>query len=69
MNRSCLGGVKDIPGREISLYANKIAGIWVVNVRDRVTLNGSLGAFKSHHRNLQKHSSCETHMTYQLHKY
>lgn len=69
VNRSCLEGVKDIPGREIFLYANKIAEIWVVNVRDRFTPNGSLGAFKSHHRNPHKHSTCEAHMTYQLHKY
>lgn len=41
LNRSCLGGIKDSPGREISLYANKIAGIGVVNVRDSFTANGS----------------------------
>lgn len=41
LNRSCLGGVKDSTGREISLYVNKVAGIRVVNVRDSFTPNGS----------------------------
>lgn len=40
VNRSCLGGVKDIPGREITVYANQRTGIWAVNVWDNFIPNG-----------------------------